>query len=185
LSVAQEGLRGTRTCRPDSARLAACIGDHDYWSDTEKISNKLQNCGWTFLDNSHRIIFYKNKKILVTGVTYVYSQRTSPNQLRSLLNNAPKADLKILIVHQPSKSVLKIAEEFDYDILLAGHTHGGQVVFRPFGFDITPTKFENEFYSGYLKKNNLNIFISNGIGLTMMPFRYNAPAEILTINLKN
>jgi predicted MPP superfamily phosphohydrolase len=163
----------------------ACIGDHDYWADAEIISSNFINCGWTFLNNAHRIINYKNTKILVTGVTYIYSQRISSGQLTGLLENAPQADLKILLVHQPSKMVIKGAEEFGYDILLAGHTHGGQVVFKPFGFSVTPTKFENEFYSGQYKKNNLNIFITNGIGLTMMPLRYRAPAEVIKIILQN
>lgn len=163
----------------------ACIGDHDYWANPEKISSALQNCGWTFLNNAHRIINYQNTKILVTGVTYIYSQRISSNQLTALLKNAPQADLKILLVHQPAKMVIEVAEKFGYDILLAGHTHGGQIVFKPFGFDITPIKFETGFYSGYYKKNNLNIFVSNGIGLTLMPLRFRAAAEVTNIILQN
>ena len=163
----------------------ACVGDHDYWADAEKISSGLQNCGWTFLNNAHRIINHNGAKILVTGITYVYSHRISSEQLTGLLKNAPQADLKILLVHQPSRMVITIAEEFGYDILLAGHTHGGQVVFKPFGFTLTPTKFENEFYSGHYTKNKLNIFVTNGIGLTMMPLRYRAPAEVIKIILQN
>jgi len=163
----------------------ACIGDHDYWADAEIISKGLENCGWTFLYDAHSIISYKNSKILVTGITYIYSRRISPGQLKDVLQNAPDADLKILLVHQPSKMVVQFAEEYGYDILLAGHTHGGQVVFKPFGFTLTPTKIENEFYSGYYKKNRLNIFVTNGVGLTMMPLRYRASAEVIKINLQN
>ena len=162
----------------------ACIGDHDYWADPEKISIDFQNCGWTFLNNAHRIINHQNKKILITGVIYIYSKRITSDQLTKLLKNAPSADLKILLVHQPSQIVIKIAKEFGYDLLLAGHTHGGQVVFKPFGFEITPTKFENEYYSGHYQKDSMDIFITNGVGLTMMPLRYRAPAEIIKIILK-
>lgn len=170
---------------PANTERVACIGDHDYWADAEKISSGLQNCGWLFLNNAHRIINHNNAKILVTGVTYVYSQRISLGQLTGLLKNAPQADLKILLVHQPSQMVIRVAEEFGYDILLAGHTHGGQVVFKPFGFSLTPTKFVNEFYSGHYKKNKLNIFVTNGVGLTMMPLRYRASAEVIKIILQN
>lgn len=161
----------------------ACVGDHDYWANADRISKGLQNCGWTFLNNAHRIIDYNSKKILVTGITYVYSRRISLVQLTNLLKNAPKADLKILLVHQPSKMVIKTAEEYGYHILLAGHTHGGQVAFNPFGFTLTPTKFENKYYSGQYIKNKLNIFVTNGIGLTLMPLRYHAPAEVIKIIL--
>ncbi len=162
----------------------ACMGDHDHWAEPEKISYSLQECDWIFLQNAHQMINYKNTKILVTGITYIYSQRISSGQLTVLLKDAPKAHIKILLVHQPSNMVIEKAEEFGYNILLAGHTHGGQVVFRPFGFVLTPTKFENKFYSGYSKQNKLNIFVSNGIGLTLMPLRYHAPAEVMTIVLQ-
>lgn len=162
----------------------ACIGDHDYWSDAENIPDGLQKCGWIFLNNEHRIINKNDAKILVTGITYVYSKRISLIQLSHLLKNVPDADLKILLVHQPSRMIIKAAEEYGYDILLAGHTHGGQVVFKPFGFTITPTKFENDYYSGYYKRNRLNIFVTNGVGLTMMPIRFRAPAEVMKIILR-
>ena len=163
----------------------ACMGDHDYWAEPVQIASGLHDCGWSFLANAHQIIDYKGKKILVTGITYIYSQRTTPAQLQELMEKAPAADLKILRVHQPSKPVLKYAEMYKYDIFLAGHTHGGQVVFNPFGFELTPTRFENQYYSGFYKKNNMNIFVTNGVGLTMMPLRYGAPAEVINILLKN
>ncbi len=179
----QQGVNALCDLSAKKERIA-CIGDHDYWSDAEQVAGGLQGCDWTFLNDAHRIIEYNNAKILVTGITYIYSRRITPQQLNSLLQNAPSADLKILLVHQPAKMLIQAAEQYDYDILLAGHTHGGQVVFRPFGFTLTPTKFENDYYSGYYNKNNLNIFVTNGVGLTMMPLRFRAPAEVIRITLQ-
>jgi uncharacterized protein len=162
----------------------ACVGDHDVWSSASMIANGLEKCGWTFLDNQHHIIEFRGRKILVTGITYVYSRRTNPGQLEELLQNAPPSDLKILLVHQPSQMVINAAEKHKYDIMLAGHTHGGQIVFKPFGFTLTPTMFENSFYSGRYQLNALNLFVTNGIGLTMMPLRFRAPAEIQQIRIE-
>ena len=53
----------------------------------------------------------KDKKILVTGISYVYSKRISLPALKELLVSAPETDLKILIVHQPSQMVIEIAAE--------------------------------------------------------------------------
>lgn len=169
---------------PSNTERIACLGDHDFWADAAAISQGLKNCGWTFLDNEHHIIPYKGAKILITGVTYIYSKRISSEQLQRLLNSAPSADLKILLVHQPAEIILRAAEQCGYHIVLAGHTHGGQVVFKPFGFNLTPTQFENTFYSGVGKLHNLNIVVTNGIGLSLIPLRYQAPAEIMKINIK-
>ncbi len=161
----------------------ACLGDHDFWSDPVRISRDLKSCGWKFLQNEHFLFHYKDQKILITGITYIYSKRISVYELRSLLETAPEADLKILLVHQPVKVVLEMAEEYDYHLLLAGHSHGGQFVFRPFGIPLTPSQFENQIYSGYEKYGRLPVVVTNGIGLTLAPLRYQAPAEITTILL--
>ncbi len=178
-----QGLEVLCNTDPRMKRIA-CVGDHDIWSDARQIARGLVDCNWTFLDNQHHIVDLKGHKILVTGITYVYSRRSNPGQLKQLLGNAPEAVLKILLVHQPSQLVIQTAKEYGYHIMLAGHTHGGQIVFKPFGITLTPTMFENSFYSGQYDLGSLNLFITNGIGLTMMPLRFRAPAEIQEIILK-
>lgn len=161
----------------------ACLGDHDLWSDSSKIASGLKKCGWEFLDNKHHIITYKDKRILITGITYVYDERIPGQKLNRILSAAPEVDLKILLVHQPAFIVKQAAQKYGYNLLLAGHTHGGQVVFRPFGIPLTPTKIENPVYTGDHKQGDLNIIVTNGIGLTMWPIRYQAPGEIVKIKL--
>ncbi len=163
----------------------ACIGDHDVWADAPRIARGLTDCGWVFLDNQHHLIHYNNVRILITGITYVYSIRTPSAQIDSLLANGPEADLKILLVHQPNQPVIDAAKKHGYQIFLAGHTHGGQIVLKPFGYTLTPTRFENKYYTGWNVLDGLNIFVTNGIGLTMLPLRYRAPAEITKITVSS
>lgn len=173
-------------CKTDAtlARIA-CVGDHDIWSDAGRIAEGIKNCGWYFLDDQHRIIPYKGKKILVTGVSYVYSKRISLPDLKVLLETAPVADLKILIVHQPSKMVIEFAAKYGYHVLLAGHTHGGQIIFRPFGFTITPTQMENDIFTGTYKREDMSVIVTNGIGVSLVPLRYRAQGEIVQFRIKN
>ena len=170
-------------CNMNADIRVACIGDHDIWSDLNRISNDMKKCGWRVLQNDHNLVQYNGLRILITGVTYAYSQRISKPALDRLLQTAPDADIKIMLVHQPAKMVLNAARNFGYDIFLAGHTHGGQVIFKPFGMTLTPTQTENEIFAGYTPMENLNVFISNGIGLTMMPLRFRASAEFVKINV--
>ena len=178
--------QGIRVLCDAKARLGkiACVGDHDTWSDARRIANGIQDCGWNFLDDQHKVISYKDTKILVTGVSYVYSRRISPSNLKELMESAPEADLKILLVHQPSEMVMRAAAEYGYNILLAGHTHGGQIIIRPFGLTITPTQMENKIFNGIHKIDDMNVIITNGIGMTLVPLRYRASAEIVHFRLK-
>jgi predicted MPP superfamily phosphohydrolase len=172
------------TCNP-KGKLAstACMGDHDYWTAPNLIAREMRRCGWKFLQNQHHLIFYKGRQILVTGITYVYSQRISTYELERLLGNAPKADLKILIVHQPRGFLVETAAKYGYHLFLAGHNHGGEVVTHVFGIPFSPSLLETPYWHGQHRFNGLHVVITNGIGRTLAALRYHAPAEITKLVL--
>ncbi|MCB0282651.1 MAG: metallophosphoesterase [Calditrichae bacterium] len=161
----------------------ACLGDHDFWADPQSIEQGLVNCGWNFLKDAHQIIEKDSRKILVTGITHIYSQRITAEKAEKLMSEAPAADLKILLVHQPAEFLVQLAAKYNYDIFLAGHTHGGQIVNHFFGIPYAPSTFETSYYRGYYKLNNMQIIVTTGIGLSLAPMRYHAPAEVVNINL--
>jgi len=156
----------------------ACMGDHDYWATPRKIYREMKRCNWKFLQNNHFLISYKSKQILITGITHIYSQKISKEKLEAILANSPPAQLKILIVHQPMEFLLKTAARFGYHLVLAGHTHGGQIVTHVFGFPVNLSLKETGYYSGLYQLDGLKIFVTNGTGQTLAPFRYHAPATI-------
>ncbi len=178
-------------CNPSSKLGSiACMGDHDFWAAAfwaaaRKVPREMKKCGWTFLQNEHHLFSYKGHQILVTGVTNIYSRRIKKYELERLFANAPDVDagLKILLVHQPRDFMVETAAEYGYQLLLAGHTHGGQIVPHLFGIPITPSQAETRFYRGRYQYNGLHVVITNGIGLTLAPLRYHAPAEITRIIL--
>ena len=168
----------------DSVPRVACMGDHDFWFAPKPIPAGLQSCGWEFLQDQHRIFPWRGNRVLVTGITNIYSRPIPEAQARAILQSAPDAELKILLVHQPSQALIELAGQAGYHLVLAGHTHGGQIVFRPFGFTFTPTQLENRFFSGAYAYGRLWVVVTNGIGLTFAPVRYQAPAEISVIRLQ-
>lgn len=168
--------------RPKIASIA-CMGDHDFWTDSQGIPPKMKNCGWDFLQNEHKLYTYKGRKILVTGITVIYSWKLTRTELHRLLARAPQADLKILLVHQPLEIPVEAAAKYGYHLLLGGHTHGGQLVPHIFGIPLSNSRVETPYYSGQYRFKYLNIVVTNGIGLTLAPLRYHAPAEITRITL--
>ncbi len=177
--------RALDVVRDPQAEVAAvaCMGDHDFWTAAQAIPPAMEKCGWTFLQNQHRLIPYKGHRILVTGLTYVYSSRMSVHRLKKLFINAPEADLKILILHQPMEPVVETAAEYGYHLLLAGHTHGGQIVHHVLGLPISPGQEETRFCWGQHQVKGMQVVVTNGIGLTLAPVRYHAPSEITKLTL--
>ncbi len=144
-----------------------------------------RRCGWTFLDNEHRLFTYHGKSVLVTGLTHIYSERLTPQALQEFLSTAPQADFKILLVHQPAEQVIRFATEHGYNLVLAGHTHGGQIVIHPLGIPFTPSMTETRFYQGVFQNGGTTVVVTRGVGLTLAPVRYHAPAEVTTMILAN
>lgn len=166
-----------------SLASVAVMGDHDQWSDPDAIRRFQVECGWMFLENEHMILHRNGKRVLITGITHIYSNRLDEARLRRILDVAPGADLKMLLVHQPAEWLIHLASEHGYDLVVAGHTHGGQVVLHPLGFPVTPSMRETEYYSGTYTVGPTAVVVTNGVGLSLAPIRYHARAEITTIVL--
>ena len=166
-----------------SLASVAVMGDHDQWSAPGEIRRFQEECGWIFLENEHTILHRNGKRVLVTGLTHIYSNRLDEAKLRSILDIAPEADLKMLLVHQPAEWLIHLASEHGYDLVVAGHTHGGQVVLHPLGFPVTPSMRETEYYSGTYTVGSTAVVVTDGVGLSLAPIRYHARAEITTIVL--
>jgi len=177
LNMAEEAMCGMK----GTLASIAVMGDHDYWSSPAAIRAFQEKCGWLFLENEHRILPWKGKRVLITGLTHIYSRRLDEPHLDRILNTAPDADIKILLVHQPAERIIRRASERGYNIVIAGHTHGGQIVLHPLGFPLTPSMRETQFYSGVYKIGSTTIVVTNGIGLTLAPVRYHAPAEVTSM----
>jgi len=168
-----------RLSKPRAKTAAiACMGDHDLWTAPERIVDGLVANGWNFLQDQHKLFTHNGQTVLVTGITYVYSQRIKSLELEQLLTAAPKADLKILLVHQPREHLVKIAAQYGYHLFLAGHTHGGEIVNHIFGFPVSPSKLETPYCWGIHDYKNIKVVITNGIGRTLAGLRYHAPAQI-------
>jgi len=69
-------------------------------------------------------------------------------------------------------------------LLLAGHTHGGQVRFPLIGSVVHSSKLGKRYESGHVFENNHHLFVTTGIGTSIMPVRFGVPPEIvlLTVN---
>ncbi|MFQ5602338.1 MAG: metallophosphoesterase [bacterium] len=161
----------------------ACLGDHDYWADAKNVMNCLNESGIKILEDSNQFIRVGNESLLVTFITNIYNKRPILDKLNFLMGQQPRGVLDIVLTHQPSESLIESAADKGYHLFLAGHTHGGQMVFRPFGFTIAAPLFESRFFRGTYNVERMLVNINNGLGFSLAPVRYNAPAEISLIKI--
>ncbi len=69
-------------------------------------------------------------------------------------------------------------------LTLAGHTHGGQVNFPFVGRPVVPSKFGQRYATGHITENERHLFVTNGIGTSIIPVRFRVPPEIVVLTLQ-
>jgi uncharacterized protein len=161
------------------------MGDHDYWVGTEEIAEALQSRSINVLQNENALIRHNDSAIIkITGVTELYSTQVDPGVLAGLLDEESGEDLHLLASHQASERLIEKANDSGVHQLLAGHTHGGQIVVPLFFYPVTAVRAESPYVRGSWHFGNMLMHINNGLGFTLAPVRYNAPAKVTVIRVQ-
>jgi len=156
----------------------AVLGNHDYGEDykfSALITKAMRDSQITLLDNAGRWVDVGGGRIRIGGVSY-YEADSAP-----ALGGAPEGSFVILAAHNP----LYIDEISDnlVDLVLSGHNHGGQVTF--FGWAPLLSFWpERGYIKGEVNTSFTKAIVSSGIGVTALPVRFWARAEINEIILE-
>lgn len=156
------------------------LGNHDNWQGKDKILKALADANITILQNENiPLALYKDntselKKVFIAGLEDIQTQ--TPNIKKALENTKNPT---ILLTHSPDT----FPEVSDNVFLtLAGHTHGGQVViFTPI---LVPSKYHIKYAYGLKNEGNKKLYITRGLGSSILPIRFNCPPEIVVIEFK-
>lgn len=143
-------------------------GNHDI--KFKKYNEMFDNANFTNIDDKYDIIYNKNNdSILLTGLYY----KSSCSYLEELFKeNLPM--YKINIMHTPD--TFNEIEKYNYNLILAGHSHNGQINIPFYGAIVTPNGAK-KYYKPYYKINNTDMYISSGIGTSNFNFRlFNRPS---------
>ena len=152
-------------------------GDDDMKFD--EWDNIISSGGFMNINNNYDTIYNKGyESLLVAGVSskadkesIVNKNQKTENYLNSFEKDGPI--YKILLVHEPD--YIDELENNPYDLVLAGHSHGG-IVNIPFVGPIWKFEGAKKYYSDHYN-NNFDLYVSNGIGLTKINFRlFNSPS---------
>lgn len=160
----------------------AVLGNHDWWQGGEVIGNTLESKGITVLGNENITINIEGKKLYLAGVEDITTRNID---IVKALNNVHSPS--ILLTHSPdvfpfvtNKNDNKITGSID--LTLAGHTHGGQVVIPFVGPIVVPSAFGKKYASGEIIENGRKMFVTKGLGTSILPIRFNCIPEIVVID---
>jgi uncharacterized protein len=159
--------------------IFAVPGNHDYWSDITLLSRTLKRLGIPFLVNRHVKLSIKGSSLYVAGIDDMWAGRPS---LDDALAGIPDTEKKILLMHNPD--LFESLPPGKCDLILSGHTHGGQVNIPFIGPPIIPSQFGRKYAGGLFNKNGSTMLVNRGLGMVSPGIRFNCPPEIVLLSLQ-
>jgi predicted MPP superfamily phosphohydrolase len=156
----------------------AVLGNHDYWSKADEVRAAMEARGVEFLTNRNVTIQRGNDRIQLLGVDEIY--RGTPD-VGAAFENIDPALPTVAVSHHPD--VIDLLGGRVVDLLVCGHTHGGQIRFPFFGAIVVPSAHEDEFASGFHRVGNVLMYVSRGLG-SIPPLRILCRPEVATFVLR-
>lgn len=153
-------------------------GNHE-WSHGFKIKPELVDHGVEVLENRTLKYLKGNSHIWIMGVDDPYLHR---DKLDKALEGVADSQPKVLLAHAPS--IFSSAAKSDIDVVLVGHTHGGQVRLPLIGALVAPGQgFFPKYDYGQFTSGLTNMIINGGLGESVLPIRFYNRPEIVLVKL--
>lgn len=145
---------------------------------TREFIELLTSQGWTELTNKNLVLELDGLTTQITGLDDPYLRRDD----RRLLKRDPSAEFAICVVHDPAP--FRVAAGAGYDLIVAGHTHGGQVRLPIVGALVTNSSIPRQIAKGLTRIDNSWLFVNPGLGTgKYAPFRFLCPPEASVLEL--
>jgi predicted MPP superfamily phosphohydrolase len=156
----------------------AVFGNHDHWAGLAVVERALDRAGIARLNNRSRRLpppFHQTQIVGLDDHTSGHPDPDGPTWDASLAT--------VLLLHQPS-GVLDAGDR-PYDVALAGHTHGGQIVLPGGLAPVAPHGALSRRYRAgrYDLTGGRTLVVSRGIGHGALPFRIGAPSDVILLTL--
>ena len=155
----------------------AVLGNHDWWYDGDRVSRALTEAGIRVLEDTAAPVETRGGPLWIAGVSDLYTRRSDVGRA---LASVPEGAPVIVLTHNPDVFVRVPPRVV---LTLAAHTHGGQVNLPFFGRLIVPSQFGERFAIGHVHEDGRDLFVTPGIGTSIVPVRFGVPPEISVLTV--
>lgn len=185
IATIADNLRGLRA----GLGVFAVLGNHDGWYSDEKVAAELTRAGITVLQNEVRTVEKNGRKLRILGLKdhlKLNSWKSFDADVRGAVARGEQAGDFIVLEHSPD--ILEVLSYYktlgkDFRLMIAGHTHGGQVWLPVLGTPVVPSAYGQKYSYGHKRENDLDIFVTTGVGTSILPLRFMMPPEIAVLTI--
>ena len=147
----------------------AVLGNHDWWHDGERTARALSAAGIRVLENASARL--PGHDIWVVGIG---DDSTGHSQPDKALAGVPKGAATLVMMHDPfSFATMPLTR----GLVVAAHTHGGQVSVPGYGALVVPGRAPREWAYGWVAHKDKRMYVTSGLGVSILPVRFNMRPE--------
>jgi predicted MPP superfamily phosphohydrolase len=154
------------------------LGNHDWWYNGYKVRRELEANGIKVLENEVARLDVRGTPLWLAGLADLW---TRPQRIDQTIMQVPEGEPLVALTHNPD-----IFPQLPQRVplLLAGHTHGGQVRLPLIGSVVESSRFGERYETGHVFENGHHLFVTTGIGTSIVPVRFGVPPEIVLLEIK-
>ncbi|GAB0058423.1 hypothetical protein SIID45300_02772 [Candidatus Magnetaquicoccaceae bacterium FCR-1] len=156
------------------AKKIAILGNWEYWTGLDKVELRRFHAqhGVTLLVNGALVVEKERQSLLVVGLDD--ARLGHPNWERALAEHPTWPGSMLILAHNPDTIAMVPAREkvVTDRVMLSGHTHGGQIVLFPF------LNRNHPCLAGWCRDQGMPMYISRGVGMSVIPLRFGARPEL-------
>jgi predicted MPP superfamily phosphohydrolase len=156
----------------------AVLGNHDHWTDAALITDLFRAEGITVLINEGMRFEQQGASFWLAGVD---DTMVGLEDLSLALAGSTDNEMKLVLAHNPI--ILRRAARAGVDLVLSGHTHGGQVTWR--SEKSASGRPRRRLLRGLARQGATQIYVTRGLGTVVLPIRYGCPPEVSLLELRS
>ena len=155
----------------------ACLGNHDNWVDADLVTDLFTLAGIRVLNNEGFRFEDRGASFWLAGVQ---DTMVGLEDLPLALAGSSSDEMKLLLAHNPV--ILRRAARAGVDLVLSGHTHGGQVTWR--SERSASGRARRRILRGLGRRGETQIYVTRGLGTVVLPVRYGCLPEVSLLTLR-
>ncbi len=155
----------------------AVLGNHDHWTDAALITDLFRAEGITMLVNEGMRFEKNGAAFWLAGID---DTMVGLDDLSLALAGSRADEMKLLLAHNPI--ILRRAARAGVDLILSGHTHGGQVSLR--SDRGASDRRRRRLLKGLAREGDTQIYVTRGLGTVVLPVRFGCPPEVSLLELR-
>ncbi len=155
----------------------AVLGNHDWWLNEKRVTAAFESSGIPVLEDQARELRLGRCSFWLVGLGDFWE---GDPDVESATRDVPPGTPALALTHNPDLFP-RLTDRFS--LVVAGHTHGGQVYVPLVGRPVVPSEYGERYAIGHVVEGGRHLFVTPGLGTSILPVRFLVPPEISILEL--